>query len=64
MEEMAGSAAEHGFTNCTAFDPLERLKKMNEADELSNIGIRIVDSISKDVQYQNLLGMNVLTIRI
>ena len=29
-----------------------------------NIGIRLVYGIANDVKYQNLLGMNVLTIRI
>lgn len=29
-----------------------------------NVGIRLVYSIASDVTYQNLLGMNVLTIRI
>ena len=50
--------------NCRAFDPLERIKNFNEGDQFANVGIRLVNSISKDVQYQNLLGMNVLTIRI
>ena len=50
--------------NCRSFDPLERIRNFNEGDRFSNVGIRLVNSISKDVQYQNLLGMNVLTIRI
>lgn len=29
-----------------------------------NVGIRLVYGIADDVSYQNLLGMNVLTIRI
>ena len=38
--------------------------EMDSDDRISNIGIRLVNGISKDVQYQNLLGLNVLTIRI
>ena len=50
--------------NCTAFNPLERMNVMDSDDQIKNIGIRLVNGIAKDVQYQNLLGMNVLTIRI
>lgn len=50
--------------NCRSFDPLERTKVIDSEDKTKNVGIRIVNGISKDVQYQNLLGMNVLTIRI
>ena len=50
--------------NCRSFDPLERTKVIDSEDKTKNVGIRIVNGISKDVQYQNLLGMNVLTVRI
>ena len=50
--------------NCKAFDPLERARIIDPEDKVSNIGLRIVRNISKDIQYRNLLGMNVLTIRI
>ena len=50
--------------NCTAFDPSEYHKVMQPDDKGSNIGIRLVYGIAKDVKYQNLLGMNVLTIRL
>ena len=50
--------------NCKAFDPAIRTKIMEQGDEGKNVGIRLVYSIAKDVSYQNLLGMNVLTIRI
>ena len=49
--------------NCKAFDPAIRTKIMEQGDEGKNVGIRLVYSIAKDVSYQNLLGMNVLTIR-
>ncbi len=50
--------------NCAAFDPLERMKQLNLSGQDQNLGIRIVHGIVKDVQYQNLLGLNVLTLRI
>ncbi len=50
--------------NCIAFNPLERMNQLNQSGSEENIGIRIVHGIVKDVQYQNLLGLNVLTLRI
>ena len=48
--------------NCRSFDPSEHAKTKDN-DDVSNIGIRLVYSIAKEVDYQNLLGLNVLTIR-
>ena len=50
--------------NCAAFNPSEYHKSMQTDEEGRNIGIKLVYSIAKEVTYQNLLGMNVLTIRI
>ncbi len=50
--------------NCAAFDPQAYLKAMAPGECGSNVGIRLVYGIAKEVKYQNLLGMNVLTIRI
>jgi len=50
--------------NCAAFDPSERAKVMDTDSEGKNIGIKLVYKIAEKVDYQNLLGMNVLTIRI
>ena len=50
--------------DCTPFDPGERRKIAEDGDLTRNIGIRLVFKIARDVQYQNLLGLNVLTIRI
>ena len=51
--------------NCFAFDPMERVKLMDRSDDgVSNIGIRMIHGLAKDVQYQNLLGLNVLTIHV
>ncbi len=43
--------------DCVPFDPGERRRIAEDTDKTKNIGIR-------DVQYQNILGLNVLTIRI
>ena len=55
----------------TAIDPrrlqvrLRRKQRLAEENDLTkNIGIRMVFKIARDVQYQNILGLNVLTIRI
>ena len=50
--------------NCRAFNPYERAVINDPDDSSKNVGIRLVYSIAKEVSYQNLLGMNVLTIRI
>ena len=50
--------------DCVPFDPGER-QALAEGDDITkNIGIRMVFRIARDVQYQNILGLNVLTIRI
>lgn len=50
--------------DCVPFDPGER-RKLTEGDDVTkNIGISMVFRIARDVQYQNILGLNVLTIRI
>ena len=50
--------------DCMPFDPGERIKMTDPTDPSSNIGIRLVFQISKDVEYQSILGLNVLMIRI
>ena len=50
--------------DCVPFDPGERQKLAEDGDVTKNIGIRMVFRIARDVQYQNILGLNVLTIRI
>ena len=50
--------------DCVPFDPGERLKMTDGDDVTRNIGIRMVFKIARDVQYQNVLGLNVLTIRV
>ena len=53
MEEMAGK-----------FDPGEWKKLTDPSDPASNIGIRLVFQIAESVEYQSVLGLNVLSIRI
>ena len=50
--------------DCVAFDPATRQQISDGDDVLKNVGIRMVFKMAHDVQYQNILGLNVLTIRI
>ena len=50
--------------NCRAFNPADYARAMDPDDEGRNVGIRMVYRMAADVSYQNLLGMNVLTMRI
>ena len=50
--------------DCAPFDPSEQLQLIESEDRIKNVGIRLVYSVAKDVQYQNTLGLNVLTVRI
>ena len=48
--------------DCIPFDPSERRKILDPEDVTKNIGIRMVFSLARDIRYQNILGMNALTI--
>ena len=50
--------------DCKPFNPEERSRIIDKNDLSKNIGLRMVYKIAEDVQYQYLLGLNVLTIRI
>ena len=50
--------------NCAVFNPSEYARLMETDESCKNVGIRLVYRIASDVSYQNLLGMNVLTMRI
>ncbi len=50
--------------DCRPFDPAERKNLTDPSDPASNIGIRLVFQIAEDVEYQYILGLNVLTIQI
>ena len=48
--------------DCIAFNPKERADMILPEDPTKNIGIRMVCRLAEEVTYQNLLGLNVLTI--
>ena len=50
--------------DCQRFDPSTRRDIVDPEDKAANFGIRLVYGIAKSVTYQNMLGMNVLTIRL
>ena len=50
--------------DCKPFDPQERQLIMTPEDPAKNIGLRIVFRIAKEHSYQNLLGLNVLTVKL
>ena len=49
--------------DCVPFNPADRRDIVDPEDITQNIGIRMVYSMAESVQYQNILGLNVLTIR-
>ena len=50
--------------DCVPFDPRTMAEIVSPEDPLKNIGIRMVYRLADDVNYQNLLGLNALTITI
>ena len=52
--------------DCIPFDPNEwySMTSMSKDDPFRNVGIRLVYAIAREVEYQNLLGLNVLTIQL
>ena len=50
--------------DCIPFNPGERLKLTDSENPVSNIGIRTIFAMARDVSYQSILGMNVLTIKV
>ena len=51
--------------DCVKFDPDEFVRMTEKGEDLTkNIGLRIVFRIAKEVKYQNVLGLNVLTMKI
>ena len=50
--------------NCKEFNPSERVRINTINDEGKNIGIKLVYNIATEVTYRNLLGLNVLTIKL
>ena len=50
--------------NCEKFNPTDYARMMDAGEAGKNVGIKLVNRIASSVSYQNLLGMNVLTMRI
>ena len=50
--------------DCIPFDPGEYSALVSDKERFDNMGIRMVYGIADDITYQNLLGLNVLTILI
>lgn len=50
--------------DCVPFNPRERRQITENDDITKNIGIRMIYTIIKDIEYQNLFGMNVLTMKV
>ena len=50
--------------DCIPFDPKDMAELTTESENADNLGIRAVYKIADDVNYQNMLGLNVLTITI
>ena len=50
--------------DCIPFNPEERQEIMDPKDRMKGVGIRIVYQAAKSIRYQNMLSLNVLTIRI
>lgn len=48
--------------DCIPFDPKERAAQVTSDDPFKNIGIKMVLKLADDVEYHNLLGLNILTL--
>ncbi|MBR2530289.1 MAG: ATP-binding protein [Lachnospiraceae bacterium] len=50
--------------DCRPFDPSVRKEMRDPEDPAKNIGIRMIYKMAKQMEYQNMLGLNVLTVHI
>ena len=50
--------------DCRPFDPATRREITDPEDITKNIGIRMIYKLADDIEYKNMLGLNVLTARI
>jgi anti-sigma regulatory factor (Ser/Thr protein kinase) len=50
--------------DCIPFNPKEWYEMTHPDDPFANLGIKMVYGLTDEVEYQNLLGLNVLTIRL
>ena len=50
--------------DCVPFNVEQRAQMMDKDDLSKNIGIRLVSGVASEMHYQNILGLNVLMIRL
>lgn len=50
--------------DCKPFDPGEFISLLSGESKFANIGIRMISKLADSMEYQNLLGLNVLTVTI
>ena len=50
--------------DCMTFDPKDKMGKMEDDGSFKNIGIKMIINMAEEVDYQSILGMNVLTINV
>ena len=50
--------------DCMTFDPKDKMGKMEDDGSFKNIGINMIINMAEEVDYQSILGMNVLTINV
>ncbi len=50
--------------DCMPFDPATRKEITDPSDITKNIGIRMIYKLANDIEYKNMLGLNVLTVRL
>ncbi|MBE5846415.1 MAG: hypothetical protein E7300_01920 [Lachnospiraceae bacterium] len=48
--------------DCIPFNPKEMAEMATDTDRFDNMGIRMVFNLADEISYQNMLGLNVLTI--
>ena len=49
--------------DCIPFDPKEKAAQLSGSDPAKNIGLRMIRRLSDEMTYQNLLGLNVLSVQ-
>ncbi|MCR4656370.1 MAG: ATP-binding protein [Lachnospiraceae bacterium] len=50
--------------DCVPFDIEQRARMLDQEDVTKNISIRLVSKVASEMHYQNILGLNVLSIRL
>ena len=50
--------------NCREFDPKKRIEQLSDDDLVTNIGIRVISKLTKEIIYQNNMGINTLLLKV